>query len=49
MASHPAQTTQLVERIVERVIHRSERRSLPLRRKGYTQKATVGGHRFTSV
>lgn len=34
-----------VEKIVERVLHRSDRRKLPPRRKGYTQKATVGGHR----
>ncbi len=34
--------------IVERVIRRSEHasaRSCPTRRKGYTQKATVGGHK----
>lgn len=44
-SSKPAQTTQIVERIVEKIIHKAERRSLPLRRKGYTQKATVGGHK----
>jgi len=33
-----------VERIVERV-HEKERERLPHRRKGYTQKAVVGGHK----
>ncbi len=32
--------------IVERLVHRVQRRDkLPQRRKGYTQKATVGGHK----
>jgi len=36
----------LAERIVERIIERrADRRRLPGRRKGYTQKATVGGHK----
>ena len=35
---------QIVEKIIERVV-RGDRRSLPGRRKGYTQKATVGGHK----
>jgi ribonucleoside-diphosphate reductase alpha chain len=34
----------IVEKIVERVISR-ERERLPQRRKGYTQKAVVGGHK----
>lgn len=34
---------KVVERIVERV--RAKRRRLPDRRKGYTQKAIVGGHK----
>jgi ribonucleoside-diphosphate reductase alpha chain len=36
-----------VERIIERVIYRylAKRRRLPQRRKGYTQKAIVGGHK----
>ena len=34
---------EVTERIVERFIH--ERRKLPSRRKGYTQKAVVGGHK----
>ncbi|GAB0115267.1 vitamin B12-dependent ribonucleotide reductase [Acidisoma sp. C75] len=40
-----AQAVAMAEKIVERVIHRAERRRLPDRRKGYTQKATVGGHK----
>ena len=42
------QRAQLIaERIVERVIERKviERKRLPHRRKGYTQKASVGGHK----
>ena len=35
---------EVTERIVERWIH--ERRKLPSRRKGYTQKAVVGGHKL---
>jgi ribonucleoside-diphosphate reductase alpha chain len=37
----------VAERIIERVIehHTAERRRLPQRRKGYTQKAIVGGHK----
>lgn len=35
----------IAERIVERVIERVQRRRLPDRRKGYTQKAIVGGHK----
>jgi ribonucleoside-diphosphate reductase alpha chain len=31
--------------VVEKVVQRGERRRLPNRRKGYTQKATVGGHK----
>jgi ribonucleoside-diphosphate reductase alpha chain len=43
-----ARTTVVTERIVERVIervHEKERERLPHRRKGYTQKAVVGGHK----
>jgi ribonucleoside-diphosphate reductase alpha chain len=36
---------KVVERIVERFIHRTQRQKLPNRRKGYTQKAAVGGHK----
>ena len=37
-------TSEVVEKIVERVV-RAEREKLPHRRKGYTQKAMVGGHK----
>ena len=37
-------TSEVVEKIVERVV-RAERDKLPHRRKGYTQKAMVGGHK----
>ena len=37
-------TSQVVEKIVERFV-KNERDKLPHRRKGYTQKATVGGHK----
>lgn len=38
-----AVTEKIVERIIERVVR--EREKLPNRRKGYTQKAVVGGHK----
>lgn len=39
-------TPETVERIVEKIVERAaERRKLPDRRKGYIQKATVGGHK----
>ncbi len=37
-------TERVVEKIVERIMSR-EREKLPQRRKGYTQKAVVGGHK----
>ena len=41
-----AKAPVVAERIVERVIERAvERQRLPHRRKGYTQKANVGGHK----
>ncbi len=41
-----ARAAAAAERIVERVIERvREREKMPGRRKGYTQKATVGGHK----
>ncbi|MHA6288403.1 TSCPD domain-containing protein [Maricaulis sp. CAU 1757] len=45
-----APTERIVERTVERTVDRvverpAERRKLPDRRKGYIQKATVGGHK----
>jgi ribonucleoside-diphosphate reductase alpha chain len=36
---------KIVEKIVERVTVLRERERLPTRRKGYTQKAVVGGHK----
>ncbi len=48
MADKPAQQRAAVaaERIVEKIIERArEREKLPGRRKGYTQKASVGGHK----
>ncbi len=36
---------QVVERVVERIIRQAHREKLPGRRKGYTQKASVGGHK----
>ena len=40
-----AAAPQVIEKIVERIVHTAEREKLPHRRKGYTQKATVGGHK----
>ena len=43
-AARAAQVTEkIVERVVEKVIR--EREKMPARRKGYTQKAAVGGHK----
>ncbi|MDP6304764.1 MAG: vitamin B12-dependent ribonucleotide reductase [Alphaproteobacteria bacterium] len=36
---------RIVERVVEKIITNQERARLPGRRKGYTQKAIVGGHK----
>lgn len=45
-ATQPEQTRIITERVVEKIIERvAERRRLPHRRKGYTQKASVGGHK----
>ncbi len=46
-AKGPMVAERVVEKIVERVIERrqSARERLPDRRKGYTQKAIVGGHK----
>ncbi|MDX6752129.1 vitamin B12-dependent ribonucleotide reductase [Geminicoccaceae bacterium 1502E] len=41
--SQPERVAEMAERVVERLI--SERHKLPSRRKGYTQKAVVGGHK----
>jgi ribonucleoside-diphosphate reductase alpha chain len=44
-----ARTTQISEKIVEKLVERivvmREREKMPDRRKGYTQKAVVGGHK----
>ncbi|MEJ6783153.1 vitamin B12-dependent ribonucleotide reductase [Aminobacter sp. Piv2-1] len=42
-----AKAVQVTEKIVERVVERlyRDREKLPNRRKGYTQKAVVGGHK----
>ncbi|MGC6519702.1 MAG: vitamin B12-dependent ribonucleotide reductase [Candidatus Puniceispirillaceae bacterium] len=40
-----AAAPQVIEKIVERIVHSAEREKLPHRRKGYTQKASVGGHK----
>ncbi|WP_378942660.1 vitamin B12-dependent ribonucleotide reductase [Mesorhizobium sp. ANAO-SY3R2] len=42
-----AKAVQVTEKIVERVVERlyREREKLPNRRKGYTQKAVIGGHK----
>ena len=48
-STRPARAAAVAERIVERVVERvermREREKLPDRRKGYTQKAVVGGHK----
>ncbi|MEW6438769.1 MAG: vitamin B12-dependent ribonucleotide reductase [Pseudomonadota bacterium] len=48
-ANVPARATIVAEKIVERIVERVERlrdrERLPDRRKGYTQKAVVGGHK----
>ncbi|MBL8675904.1 MAG: vitamin B12-dependent ribonucleotide reductase [Alphaproteobacteria bacterium] len=36
---------KVVEKVVERFLHRAQRQKLPNRRKGYTQKASIGGHK----
>ena len=43
----PAQAAEVAERIVERIVEKviRDREKLPNRRKGYTQKAIVGGHK----
>ena len=45
-ANKAEQIPLVAERIVERIIEKQvERKRLPHRRKGYTQKAIVGGHK----
>jgi ribonucleoside-diphosphate reductase alpha chain len=46
MAARTAQVSEkIVEKLVERIVVMRERERMPDRRKGYTQKATVGGHK----
>jgi len=45
-APSPEKAEIVAERIVERIIKQAERERPPHRRKGYTQKATVGGHKI---
>jgi ribonucleoside-diphosphate reductase alpha chain len=44
----PASVVQAAQRSTERIVHRyiAQRRRLPNRRGGYTQKAVVGGHKI---
>ncbi len=49
VAAAPAQAraSLVAERVIERIVERKVQRArLPLRRKGYTQKAVVGGHKI---
>jgi len=41
----PVVAERIIERVIERFVMRAERRRLANRRKGYTQKAVVGGHK----
>jgi len=46
MAARTSQVTEkIVERVVEKIVEVRKREKLPNRRKGYTQKAVVGGHK----
>ena len=36
---------KIIEKVIVKEIHKSERSKMPERRKGYTQKAIVGGHK----
>jgi ribonucleoside-diphosphate reductase alpha chain len=46
MAARAAQISEkVVEKLVERIVVMREREKMPDRRKGYTQKAVVGGHK----
>ncbi|GEP10218.1 vitamin B12-dependent ribonucleotide reductase [Methylobacterium gnaphalii] len=44
-AKAAAISEKIVERVIERVEHIRSREKMPDRRKGYTQKAVVGGHK----
>jgi ribonucleoside-diphosphate reductase alpha chain len=46
LAARAAQVSEkIVEKLVERIVVMREREKMPDRRKGYTQKAVVGGHK----
>src|SRR4029434_1590149 len=46
MAARAAQVSEkIVEKLVERIVVMREREKMPDRRKGYTQRAVVGGHK----
>jgi len=46
VAARAAQVSEkIVEKLVERIVVMREREKMPDRRKGYTQKAVVGGHK----
>jgi ribonucleoside-diphosphate reductase alpha chain len=46
MAARATQISEkIVEKLVERIVVMREREKMPDRRKGYTQKAVVGGHK----
>jgi ribonucleoside-diphosphate reductase alpha chain len=46
LAARAAQVSEkIVEKLVERIVVMRERERMPDRRKGYTQKAVVGGHK----
>ncbi len=46
-AAEPTEEKSPVEHVVEKIVYRylAKRRRMPQRRKGYTQKAVVGGHK----
>ena len=45
-AKAPIISERIVERVIERIVERrADRERLPHRRRGYTQKAVVGGHK----
>ncbi|QQR68340.1 MAG: vitamin B12-dependent ribonucleotide reductase [Alphaproteobacteria bacterium] len=43
-APAPERVAVVTERVVERIVERIARQRMPHRRKGYTQKAKIGGH-----
>jgi ribonucleoside-diphosphate reductase alpha chain len=47
VAANSSSQPQVIEKVTERIVHRyiAKRRRMPDRRGGYTQKATIGGHK----